>query len=272
MRRLLGAVLAAVLMAALVIAFAMRADDDDLPPEVKPEAAGTDPGPALLRPNMRSLEAFDFRIRGTEERRLLRFSAALANVGPGPMLLEPTSSIECPSRQRGAEQVLHLDADDDGVFRRGEDRETVRQEAGCMLDHPTHDHWHFDAMAGYSLRLPDVTEPLASRDKVSFCLRDNIRAPDAEATQRREYFGDCHRDGPQGISPGWADVYEYDLDGQSLRIPDFVDDVVVCIDLEADPLDLLEETDEDDNAATVAIEVKGSDVSRATNQDVCALL
>ena len=140
-----------------------------------------------------------------------------------------------------------------------------------MLDHPTHDHWHFDAMAGYSLRLPGATVPLVSRDKVSFCLRDNIRVPDARVEQRREYFGDCRRNGPQGISPGWTDVYEYDLDGQSLTLPGFVNDATVCVDLEADPLDLLEETDEDDNATSIAIEVSGDEVRRASGQEVCAL-
>ena len=35
--------------------------------------------------------------------------------------------------------------------------------AGCMLAHPTHDHWHFDAMAGYSLRSPTTDQRLATR-------------------------------------------------------------------------------------------------------------
>jgi hypothetical protein len=271
MSRLVGAVLAVVLLVVAVAAFAF-VNGESPPSDLRPEAeTSATPGPATLRPNMRSLEAFDFRIRGTDDRRRLRFSAALANLGPGPMVVEPSSQVECPARQRGAEQVLYLDGNDDDVFQRGEDRRTVRREAGCMLDHPTHDHWHFDAMAGYSLRLPGTTEPLVSRDKVSFCLRDNTRVPDAKVQQRREYFGDCRRNGPQGISPGWTDVYEYDLDGQSLRLPDFVDDAVVCVDLEADPMDLLEESDEDDNATSIAIEVSGDNVSRASDQDVCSL-
>jgi hypothetical protein len=273
MSRLLGAVLAVVLLVIAVAAFALDGDGDESSVDLRPEVEETSatPRPAALRPNMRSLEAFDFRIRDTDERRRIRFSAALANLGPGPVVVEPSSEVACPSRQRGAEQVLHLDANDDGVFQRRQDRLTVRREAGCMLDHPTHGHWHFDAMAGYSLRLPGATEPLVSRDKVSFCLRDNIRVPDTQVQQRREYFGDCRRNGPQGISPGWTDVYEYDLDGQSLPLPGFVDDAVVCVDLEADPMSLLDETEEDDNATSIAIEVSGDDVRRASGQEVCAL-
>jgi hypothetical protein len=272
MGRFLGAALAVALMAVAMTACTTgTGGSGPSSTEPKPETdESSEQGPALIRPNMRSLAAFDFRIRGTEERRRLRFSAALANIGPGPMLLEPSPDIECPSRQRGAEQVLHLDSNADGIFQRGEDRETVRREAGCMLDHPTHDHWHFDAMAGYSLREPGATDPLVSRDKVSFCLRDNIRVPDAEVQQRREYFGDCRRNGPQGISPGWSDVYEHDLDGQSLPLAHLEENAVVCVDLEADPLDLLVETDEDDNASSVAIELNDDDVRRASNQEVCA--
>ena len=27
-----------------------------------------------------------------------------------------------------------------------------------MLDHPTHDHWHFDAMAAYTLTVPGTAD------------------------------------------------------------------------------------------------------------------
>ena len=70
-----------------------------------------------------------------------------------------------------------------------------------MLDHPTHDHWHFDAMASYALTVPGTALRVA-RDKVSFCLRDNERVPSSPRVVRRSYFGECTADGPQGISPG----------------------------------------------------------------------
>lgn len=260
-------------MGAVVAVLAINSGSPEGRPSAESVATPGSSTPAsspLLRPNMRSLQPFDLRIDDTGAIRVLRFSAALANLGPGPMLLNPSPDVECPGDQRGAAQVLQIDSDDDGEFQRDQDRDTVRREAGCMLDHPTHDHWHFDAMAGYALRMPGDAELVVSRDKVSFCLRDNEQVPGQRVVVEREYFGDCRRDGPQGVSPGWSDIYQYDLDGQSLRLPDSVEGEVVCLDLAADPFDLLEETNENDNAASLAVTVTGDDVRTASNQAVCS--
>jgi len=132
-----------------------------------------------------------------------------------------------------------------------------------MLDHRGHDHWHFDAMASYTLRRAGSEVALASRDKVSFCLRDNRRVPGNVRVGGRRHFGDCARTRPQGISPGWADVYDADLDGQWLRLPRGVDGDLLCLDLVADPRGLLEEADETNNATSVALRVRGARVRGA---------
>ena len=124
-----------------------------------------------------------------------------------------------------------------------------------MLSHPTHDHWHFDAMAGYSLRSPVTGRRLATRPKVSFCLRDNRRMPRVESGVGREHFGECSRTGPQGISPGWSDIYLWDLPGQTLKLPAGLDRQVLCLDLTADPRDLLIESNETDNRASITVVV-----------------
>lgn len=131
-----------------------------------------------------------------------------------------------------------------------------------MLRHPGHDHWHFDAMAAYALRLPGTEEPLVARDKVSFCLRDNARIPRHPVTVRREHFGECSRNRVQGISPGWVDIYKADLDGQWLTLPRDVDRRLLCLDLAADPYDQLVEVDEVDNGTSVPIRVNGGNVRR----------
>ena len=130
-----------------------------------------------------------------------------------------------------------------------------------MLDHPTHDHWHFDAMAAYSLTVPG-RQTRGARDKVSFCLRDNERVAGHPRVVPRSHFGDCTAESPQGISPGWVDVYGADLDGQSLRLPPRIDGRVACLRLEADPADLLLETDETDNATAIPIRIDGTRVRR----------
>ena len=138
---------------------------------------------------------------------------------------------------------------------------------GCMLHHSGHDHWHFDAMAAYSLRsagssevLAGSSEVLVARNKVSFCLRDNRRVPGQRVVVPRRHFGKCSRNSRQGISPGWVDVYKADLSGQWLPLPASVGSEVLCLDLKADPRGRLAETNETDNSTSVPIRVEGTRV------------
>lgn len=226
------------------------------------------PEPSWLLPDMRSLGARDLQIVERGDVRQLRFAAWLANDGPGPLLVEPRRGPGCPPGQRGARQVLHVDTADDGVFQRRADPARARVPVGCMVDHRTHGHWHFDAMARYALRPVSGAEPLVERNKVSFCLRDNSRVPGSATQQRREYFGECERNSPQGISPGWVDVYDADTPGQSLRLPSGTPDGVYCLTLDADPRGLLREADETDNATVVPVRITGADV-RVADTTAC---
>ena len=256
-------VLAVAVGTAVTVAMASReaaGPDPAAPTTGAPSASAPGSGqlagaPALL-PNMRSLDAADLQVQRVPGGRLLRFSASLANLGPGPLLLEPRpEGGGCPRRQHPAAQVLHRDDNADGAFQPGQDVPGQVRRAGCMLSHPTHDHWHFDAMAGYSLRSPTTGQRLATRRKVSFCLRDNQRIEDGETSVQREHFGECTRTGPQGISPGWLDVYLWDLPGQTLPLPAGPGRRVLCLDLTADPRDLLAETDESDNSSSLTVVV-----------------
>jgi Lysyl oxidase len=217
---------------------------------------------------MRSLGASDLQIEVVGNARRLRFAASLTNVGPGPLLLLPTGPGGCVSGQHEALQVLHRDANLDGKFQRSRDREGSRRVAGCMLRHPGHKHWHFDAMAAYSLRRAGSSQALVARNKVSFCLRDNLKMPGQRVVVPRRHFGRCSRNSQQGISPGWVDLYKADLSGQWLRLPGNVGSDVLCLDLEADPLGRLVETNETDNAISVAIRVDGTRV-RKVNSAAC---
>lgn len=220
-----------------------------------------DPYAGWLLPNMRSLAADDLQIERLGDRRRLRFAASLANVGSGPLVVVPRDRSGCPRGQIRVRQVVRLDADRDGTFQRRRDVERRRRPGGCMLDHPTHDHWHFDAMAAYTLAVPG-TSIRVGRDKVSFCLRDNSRAPGRPRTVRQAFFGECSASTPQGISPGWVDVYPADLDGQWLRVPPRIDGRLACLTLQADPAGLLLETDETDNATSIPIRIDGTRVRR----------
>jgi len=216
------------------------------------------PGPQLLRPDVRSLRAGDLQILSFGARRELRFAAMLADDGPGPLVLEPRAGGTCPPGQRLAVQRVYVDRDGNGRYQRAVDTGSRVRPAGCMLNHPTHNHWHFDAMAAY--RLVDVTPKrrvVVQSPKVSFCLRDNRTIPGTTPRQRRAFFGECGRDIVQGISPGWLDLYDAATPGQSLALPPRMPDGVYCLVLRADARDQLVETDETDNAAVRPVRVRG---------------
>jgi Lysyl oxidase len=232
-------------------------------PSSSPSVTAEPTGPQPLLPNLRSLSAADLQVERTSGGRLLRFSASLANLGPGPLLLRPRLAGEgCPRGQHPAAQVLHRDTNEDGAYQPRRDLPAQARRVGCMLDHPTHDHWHFDGMAGYSLTSPTTGETVAAQRKVSFCLRDNRRVPRVDTNVRREHFGECNRGGPQGISPGWVDVYVADLPGQFLPLPRGSARRVFCLDLTADPIGRLVETDETDNGTSITVVVAGNRARR----------
>jgi hypothetical protein len=280
-RRLMWGGLALVVVALAGGAVLVGAGDPDEDAGVEPtEAATSSPSsptaptattatdPTLLLPNMRSLNASEIQLEDRSSVRRLRFAASLANLGPGPLLLDPRGRLGCARNQIAADQLVHADADDDQRFTRGTDRVAERRRAGCMLIHPDpdHDHWHFDAMASYELRDPGG-EVVSARRKISFCLRDNARVPGAEVVVRREYFGECGRTLVQGISPGWVDIYSADLAGQGLPIPRDLRGVH-CLTLRADPRKRIVETDETDNARTIAV-VIGAFEARRSPSPVC---
>jgi hypothetical protein len=120
-------------------------------------------------------------------------------------------------------------------------------------------------MARYSLRRPGSENALVARNKVSFCLRDNRRVLVPGQKEVARQFRRCTRSSQgQGISPGWTDLYKEDLNGQWLRIPKEVDGDVLCVDLEAVPRGQLTETNEMDNATSIAIRVNGTRCVRST--------
>jgi len=225
-----------------------------------PTALSDEPAPLL--PNLRSLPAEELSVETTSDGvRRLRFSSSLANVGPGPLELVPDDGTACPGEQRHASQRLFVDVDVDGRFDRSRDVRTLTRAAGCMLDHPTHDHWHFDAMARYALTPPGTENPIVAVHKVSFCLRDNATTPGGPLEQAH-FYPECDgRLSLQGISPGWEDIYRSDLPGQVLALPDGTADGLYCLRTTADPDDLLVETEKADNGAVQALRLVGTTVT-----------
>lgn len=272
----MGALSAAVTAAVLSLSAASGASEEQIQPvkyavvaERPPAFSHPDPRPvpvgARLLPNLQSLPPEDVLIETTDDgSRRLRFTSIIANTGVGPVETVPDELEPCPNDQRHASQVLYHDVNGNGQFERGTDTRTSSRRGGCMLDHPGHDHWHFDAAAEYTLAEPGAAEPVAIAEKVSFCWRDNREVP-AEADPRPdEHYGDCSYDKVQGITPGWADVYGEHLPDQHLDLPDDLPDGVYCLSNRADPLELLLESVEDDNGAVLPIDINGTQVEESS--------
>lgn len=220
----------------------------------------------VLLPNARPLRAADLSITGRSDgRRVLRFESGLANTGRSVLQVRPDGTEGCRPGEQHASQVLFRDADEDGWYDRGLDTQRVVHDAGCMVFHSTHSHWHFEAAARYALWDPDrESRPLLVQGrKMSFCLRDTERVPERWQPFRSydDYYGDCSQHTPQGISVGWVDIYGSYLPGQSLTLPRRLPAGLYCLRTTVDPRNYLRESDDADNHSLRAVRIRGTHVS-----------
>lgn len=186
----------------------------------------------------------------------LRFSVAIANRGRFALDLVPvpTHVTEGLSRARAEQCVIWVAG---RACRK-------REQVGEFLYHAEadHRHYHFEGFASYELRslradgTPEMDgPPVAGGQKVSFCLEDVDPEEDGLAYQVRNpsnpvYVAACIGTlGIQGISPGWRDVYSWDLTGQQILLDGVPDDVPYALMVRVNPEQRLLETTTEDNTA-----------------------
>lgn len=215
-----------------------------------------------LKPNLRALRARDLYISRSGGERRLRFESGLASIGDGPVEVRPNRNRECPEGKHHATQVMYRDVDGNGRYGLETDTRVARRSAGCMVFHPNHDHWHFEAASRYTLyraERPELSK--VARRKMSFCLRDSQRVPKVYGTYGyAEHYGACSRYSPQGISVGWVDVYQSYLAGQAIKLPRRLGDGLYCLEIKVDPRNELIETRDDDNASLRAFVMRGDKI------------
>lgn len=222
-----------------------------------------------LYPDLRSVPPNQLRLDrvliGDATHHVLRFTTTVWNAGPGPLELRGESSGD----QTLVYQRLH---DEDGGV--------AEHLAGEFVFHEAHNHWHFEHFADYELwPRADYDAWLTSARShgqahwrgskttgqgESVCVRDSRRVePLAESPPSKSYRT-CQRE-LQGISVGWGDTYKYTLPEQWIDVGEApLPNGEYVLRTVADPLDLLQESDDRDperesqeaNEAVTVLEVR----------------
>lgn len=221
-----------------------------------PASATGDSAPLL--PDLQTLPPSDLVIQMVAPggQQLLRLTNSIVNSGPGVMELQGVAD-QLSGRTIVTQRIYAAS----GLV---EERAT-----GDFVFHPGHAHWHLENFARYEVwtlsAQGELEGVVALTDKVSYCLRDSTRA-DMPGAAPQPAYTNCNQE-VQGISPGWIDTYKYDTQGQVVDITELPDGAYALRSI-VDPEDQLRELDEDNNAATVYIEINGNQVSIIESPDV----
>lgn len=165
-------------------------------------------------PNVRALPPFSVRLgRETvdfERHYVVRFSTLMYNAGPGPLELhgEPSGALDLSFN---ASQWIY-----------GDPAGVRIEPVGSLVFHEIHRHYHFDGYGRYELwtkREWDRAQATGFADgkprnvaaKVSFCIFDSF---DVDRSPTSEQFYRTCTPAVQGVSAGWADLYDWGLPGQ----------------------------------------------------------
>ena len=228
-------------------------------------------GPAALAPDLVTLaiQQENLLVAPDEKgRTVLRLSNEIGNRANGPLEVFPgPASVDCdddgdPENDRDASQRIFADTNGSGGYEAGVDVVESERGFGCMRYHPAHDHWHVLDIARYELRREATGELVAHSRKVGFCFTDTRLAfPSVVSPSAAIYpIGSakptgCDANSTQGISPGWADLYAFALPGQQLRVGGLPRGKY-CLTSRADPLDLIEELDDNNNVRRVRLTLR----------------
>ncbi|MBI5202886.1 MAG: IPT/TIG domain-containing protein [Elusimicrobia bacterium] len=204
----------------------------------------------------------DVQIDATAQpgRKLLRFSTAVANKGRGAFELRATVASDGTTNAR---QRVY---DDQGGYQ--------EYPAGTFVfsSHAGHNHFHYADFANYRLRAVTgsngLGSVLAASDKVGFAMFDNAvydlslpGAPRSSVYQRQEQSSLD----PEGISVGWADVYDRSLGDQWIDVTGLPNGAY-WLEIEIDPFHRLIESDETNNFTWVKVFINSTSASTNSEQ------
>ncbi|HET9252988.1 MAG TPA: pre-peptidase C-terminal domain-containing protein [Candidatus Eisenbacteria bacterium] len=176
----------------------------------------------------------------------LRFSNATANVGQGRLYLYGV----LPDNGDGTQDVRQRVWRSDSTY--------FDREAGAFEYHQGHSHIHLQDWATYRLRAVTggggVGAVLVQGDKTSFCILDLIvHDSSLPGAPPSGVFTSCSST-IQGLSVGWADIYDKSLSGQNLDITGLPAGQY-WLESEVDPNDHILEMDESNNIARILVTI-----------------
>lgn len=223
-------------------------------PTGAPLAADEFDGP---KPDLRSLPAWGISL--SRNKKYLRFSATVWNAGNSPMVVD--------GFRRDGEDLM----DAYQYFFDGDGNQVGYQSVGHMHwdADPSHQHWHFEDFARYSLLNADQSEARRSK-KEAFCLANtdsvDLTVPDAAwkpenmdlATSCGDYSSLSIR---EVLAAGWGDTYTQYRAGQSFRV-DNLPNGTYYVAVNANPDGNLIESDSTNNVALREIKLSGKGAKR----------
>jgi len=217
-------------------------------------AGSVEPGDIYL-PDLRTLDPSDFHIAQQSDRTFLLLTNTVWNGGDGPLEMRPEHDEE--AGVTNAFQLLFTEDAEGNVVQTAQEH-----AAGSFAFHPAHDHWHFQDLALYELTKMKADgspgKTLAASEKISFCMFDQLQVDEdlENAAPGPHYSGfACDQNANVGYSVGWGDEYAYNFVDQDIEITG-VSPGRYWVLSTADPEGLIQETNNQNNAAQTAIELR----------------
>lgn len=179
-----------------------------------------DPVGSPLLPDFAPVPPADIHTRHIDDSWTVEFSSTLVNVGDGDFHATADKQLD------GSWVVTQdIEYDEGGA-------EHIPTDAEPVWGGDGHEHWHIKRYVEYHLFALDASDeptgPERTDHKVGFCIYDFEKA-DVELGSDKPTYGrkGCGEVASthlvMGLSPGWADHYNWDLPGQSIDIDGLAD-------------------------------------------------
>lgn len=187
----------------------------------------------------------------------LRFSNTVWNSGDGRLELRPMNDSVL-GKTKALQRVWSHDSS--GAWHLVEE-----VPVGEFEFHLSHNHWHFEGFANYSLVNENADGSIGnnvrrSSQKTTFCVIDTDKVDANLEHSGTQTYTNCGQNDITGLTVGWGDEYGYHLSGQSIDITNVPDGRYWLVS-SADFQDRLFETDNSNNWAALKIKISGTSVT-----------